>query len=743
MTLRHVIVAGFVLTLSLHAVMARGGGVWEGFWEAYSVGEDAYLSMRQDGDRVIGTYFPYNGRLEGIAENGVLTGTWHSPNGSGSFTFAMAPDGLSFSGSIGSGEWWNGRRIDEDDVGALNIDLRDPGRAVRSFLDAGRAFRNGEISGLQAMFSALHFSGDAEFAEKSRRAQALYDLLNLTTFRLFDIRPASGNRQPTPPRFPYRFAQAGSGEAIDLWFRRDVFELWRIEAPPLEDIERQRTLLLAARGWREADPTRYRELASPRDAVEAFIVGMRTWAIGGREMVRDSLDLSAVSENLRDTRLPVVATFLARSLNRIGRLTLEEIPDDPARTRPFVLYQHAVGDIVLTRSEDATGRQRWHFSSASVDAAKELHDALRSYPVEFDNVDTPPIDNAYLRARSIAYRLAPQLMSEFRGVELWQWLGLLLLALVLPLALHLGLSRFGAGLAATAGNSPGPAIMLLRLYGIGGLWVLSATGLGLSNGFSSALYAMGWVLIIVGVTWQLYRLVGVVSGALGQMAQRTATTADDLAVTLLSGTARILLVLGATIAIADVLGIPYRTVLAGIGVSGLALAIASRDLLANLFGSVIIASDRPFSRGDFISVGSTTGTVERVGLRSTRLRPVDDTTVSIPNSAIATDRVVNLSRRRRMRVLETIHVSHDATIDAVRDLRERLLATLHADPVVFEENVRVGLATVSLYAVEMEISFYIKTTNYDEFLYEKHRLLAQLLSVLEAAGVARAVVRRD
>lgn len=70
------------ILLSL-AQTAWADGPWEGFWEAYSSGEDAYLSLRQDGDRVVGTYFPYNGQLEGVAKNGVLRGSWRSPNGEG------------------------------------------------------------------------------------------------------------------------------------------------------------------------------------------------------------------------------------------------------------------------------------------------------------------------------------------------------------------------------------------------------------------------------------------------------------------------------------------------------------------------------------------------------------------------------------------------------------------------------------------------------------------------------------
>jgi hypothetical protein len=194
--------------LLLATQVAWADGPWEGFWEAYSSGEDAYLSLRQEGDHVVGTYFPYNGQVEGVAENGVLRGGWRSPNGEGTFVFALTPDGQAFSGSIGSGEWWNGRRIDEDEVGSLDIDLRDAGRAVRSFMAAGRAYRQGEISGLQAMFSALYFADDPSFAEKSRRAQLLYDVLTQTTFRIFEIRPAlEAGPGHAEPDFAYRHSQ--------------------------------------------------------------------------------------------------------------------------------------------------------------------------------------------------------------------------------------------------------------------------------------------------------------------------------------------------------------------------------------------------------------------------------------------------------------------------------------------------------------------------------------------------------
>jgi small-conductance mechanosensitive channel len=739
-----------VLTLALSLVQqpARADGVWEGFWEAYSYGDDAFLSMRQEGQRVTGAYFPYDGRIEGTADNGVLRGTWRSPNGSGTFVFTLSPDGESFSGVIGAGDWWNGRRIAENEISALTIDLATPGRTTRSFMQAGRAVDNGATSGLQAMFSALHFGRDVGFAEKSRRARLLHDVLSLTTFRVFEIRPTfDAAAVDAPVTFSHRFRQRGTDEGISLEFRRDLFGIWRIDAPDSGVLKDRLQRLLGARGLQEMDPTGYRRLANPRHAMEAFVEGMRRWEVGGQALVRRAFNLSAVSERLREGRLPVLASFMAANLNRIGHLTLEEIPDDPESNRPVVFYEHSVGNIEIAPYTDADGTTRWQFTPATLAAAQQLNDALRGVPVTFDNVPNPLAGNLFFTIRSLAYDVSPALTDVTLGIEHWQWLGLFVLALLLPLILHLFALPIERRLLAAHGGQAAvmrnPYSVLVRLLMLGGLWLFASIVLGLPDGISSLLNAFGWLLVIIAVTWQLFLIVNMITRGLHRVTSKTRTTLDDVAVSLLSGLVKVLLIIGAAIAIADVLGMPYETVLAGVGISGLAFAIASRDVIANLFGSAIIAADRPFQRGDFITVGGVSGTVEKVGLRSTRLRPLDDTTVTMPNSLISTDQVVNISKRRQIRAVETIHIDHDSSLDDLRALRERMREELLADDMVSNDNLRVGLSTISLYAVEIDLAFYVKTNDYDEFLYEKHRLLVQLLSVIESVGVRRAVIRKE
>jgi small-conductance mechanosensitive channel len=721
---------------------AHAKGPWEGFWATYSFGDDAYLSLRQDGNRVFGAYFPYNGRVEGVDDGGVLRATWRSPNGTGTLVFTLSPEGDSFAGTVGSGEWWNGQRIDEDEIEFIAIDVSSPSHTIRSFMKAGYALRRGKINGLQAMFSTMHFPGDPGFAEKSRRAGLLYDVLSLTTFRVFEVRPTGDART-----YRYRFRQAGTDEEVVLTFSQDLFDLWRIVAPAEEFLTEHLERLLEARGMSELNPSQYRDLASPRHTIEAFISGMENWEVGGKQLVRDTFNLSAIGEGLREWLLPITAAFLASNLNHLGQITLQEFPDNPHSTKPFVYYTHPAGKIVIAPYPLPDGGVRWQFTPQTLDSAQDLFDALEKVPVNYGNVRNATGDSLFFTLRRLANGLSPRLTEEVAGIEAWQGMALVVLLLLLP-----GISHLVAGSLEQhfAGAAPKPKSALRVRHGIparllitGGLWLIASALLGLPVHLSGPIHAIGMILVILGVAWLLFRLIDGMASLLHTHTRKTATAADDIAVSLISGLLKIILVVVTAVAVADVLGIPYETVLAGVGIGGLAFAIASKDLIANLFGSAIIAADRPFRRGDFVALGAVMGTVEKVGLRSTKLRPLDDTAVMIPNSSITTDKVVNMTRRRKIRLVETIHIDHEASVDALMRLRDRIREELLADEMVANENVRVGLDTLSLYAVEVQIACYITTTNYDEFINQKHRIMVHLLAVIQESGVKRAVIRRD
>jgi MscS family membrane protein len=136
--------------------------------------------------------------------------------------------------------------------------------------------------------------------------------------------------------------------------------------------------------------------------------------------------------------------------------------------------------------------------------------------------------------------------------------------------------------------------------------------------------------------------------------------------------------------IAQSLGADVKAFLAGLGIGGLAFALAAQDTIANFFGSVVVALDQPFRIGETVQIGSTTGMVEDIGLRSTKIRAVDKSLVVVPNKTVATETINNLSRFTQRRVEQVINLTYDATQEKmtalIDDMRQVILREPDVDP---------------------------------------------------------------
>jgi len=138
---------------------------------------------------------------------------------------------------------------------------------------------------------------------------------------------------------------------------------------------------------------------------------------------------------------------------------------------------------------------------------------------------------------------------------------------------------------------------------------------------------------------------------------------DEIVVSLVLGACKLMLLAGGLLFIADALSIPYEGVLAGLGIGGLAVAFASKETLSNVFGAGILVADRPFRRGDWIEAGEARGTVEHVGIRSTRIRTADDSLMFVPNGKLADATVNNLGTRRHRVARAKLLAAHGTDAD--------------------------------------------------------------------------------
>jgi MscS family membrane protein len=185
-------------------------------------------------------------------------------------------------------------------------------------------------------------------------------------------------------------------------------------------------------------------------------------------------------------------------------------------------------------------------------------------------------------------------------------------------------------------------------------------------------------------------------------------------------------------------GYNSTTILAGLGVGGLAIALAAQQTIENLFGGVAVIGDRPVAVGDVCRFGDRVGTVEDIGLRSTRIRALDRTLVSVPNAQFSSMTLENFSKRDKMLFHFTLNLRRDTTPGQVRALLESITETLKEHPSVESGRLPVRFVGVRTYSLDLEVFAYILTQAGDEFLQIQQELLLWILDAVEAAGTALA-----
>ncbi len=193
--------------------------------------------------------------------------------------------------------------------------------------------------------------------------------------------------------------------------------------------------------------------------------------------------------------------------------------------------------------------------------------------------------------------------------------------------------------------------------------------------FESLLKGLGAVVVV----WFALRLIDGISQQLAVMAERTESRLDDQVLPIIRSTLKVVAVIIGAMLVIQNLGYSIGSLLAGLGLGGAALALASKDTVANLFGSIVIFVDRPFQIGDWVEIGSIEGTVEEVGLRTTRIRTFANSLITLPNHILTTSAIENWSEMQKRRITLTVGVTYDSKPDQVSELVESFRRVLKED----------------------------------------------------------------
>jgi MscS family membrane protein len=183
------------------------------------------------------------------------------------------------------------------------------------------------------------------------------------------------------------------------------------------------------------------------------------------------------------------------------------------------------------------------------------------------------------------------------------------------------------------------------------------------------------------------------------------------------------------------LGFEVKTFLAGLGIGGLAFALAAQDTLANLFGSFVVVMDQPFYVGEYIRILGHEGTVEEIGLRSTRLRTAQRTQVVIPNKTVAAEMITNFTRMPQRRVDLTLGLRYDNPVENVRLALGDIRSLLRSDPGVHQGQIVVSLADFSDSSMRLQILYFTSDPDWDSHMAVRDRVNFGIIAACTARGV--------
>jgi len=452
---------------------------------------------------------------------------------------------------------------------------------------------------------------------------------------------------------------------------------------------------------------------------------------------RTAADYLQMSAARRQSQGPELASKLNVLMNRayVGRLS--RISDNPEGNPDNGLFdQQTVGafsvadtdvPVVLVRITDPNSGKIWLFSAETLSKVPEFYENVEEHQVES--------------------RLPQSLVKNtFLGMPLWQWLALLVaipvaiaigwavvLFLAIPRRLYLKYKKRPDLHSYSRVSMP----LLLCFSAIAHRIIAGRFGLPLLPRFYYA-RTIG-VLFSIGLFWFLLRISSLTMQRLRRHAIGIGRTGTGTLMLLIERLLAALVVTVALLAILGILGFNLTTVLAGLGIGGIAIAFAAQKTLENLFGGISVLADEVIRVGDYCRFGDRTGTVEDISLRSTRVRTDARTELSIPNGALATMSIENYTRRDKILFNPALAVRYDTTGDQLRYLIAEIRRLLYQHPKVESDTASVRFANFDTSALRLEIFSYVLTRDANEFAAVREDLLLRIMEIVERSGTGLAI----
>ena len=634
---------------------------------------------------------------------------------------------------------------------AVQADRRvSPRATVRDFFNAMLAVELGNTERLEEAIDCLYLGEDLSDDERIRvgteRANRLFKVLNTLEFKMDSI-----PEKDEAGAGKLDVDLGSNGKSITLTLRQYDDGFWRFHSSTLSDEKlnalQEQVTEEVPEEESEATLQMVEHLKSPRAAVAWFLACMDEEEGLTRAQALEAMDLSAITTAMRQSYGGQQAGILKFVLDRWKLIEVSELPGEQFSEATYVLLQETKGRIALKKVEIEEGLWAWQFSEGSLseDNLAKLQDAFADRDVVAglnQSEDSLPLA---ARIRLFVRRLdMPILMEKSLYLENWHWLGLfivILMGMVVSRIFTFFLSRilrrwFNQAHFRLDEKLEKDFVRPIRIALMAWFWLLGLHVLQLPLRALEVLHLAAIVVSTIGAIWALYKLIDIAGAYMTKRAVKTDNKFDDLLAPIIVRSLKVLLIVMGVVTISQQQDrYELSAVLTGLGLGGLAFALAAKDVVANFFGSITIIIDRPFELGDWVTIGSVDGNVESVGIRSTRIRTFYNSLISVPNADVVNTPIDNWGKRKFRRIKTHLSLTYDTPPDKIEAFCEGVRELIRQHPYTRKDYFHVYLHQFSASSLDVLLYCFLITPEWNTELRERHRLFVDIIRLANELGV--------
>lgn len=610
------------------------------------------------------------------------------------------------------------------------VRLSSPRETVRLFMSIMNDVDKGKVQFIDRALATMHLDelpAENREAKSIEMANQLFKILNSFTFKVDAIPEELSGKTYTLP--------IGKELGISIIIYRYDDENWKFNyTRTLTKLDDYTARLEESKRKVSEDTTIDPVFKSPRETMNFFFNAMNEQTQAGYEKALNAFDMSRFEKAVKlDIGLERVA-MLKFVIDRYKYVDLVEIPNE-TQAPPYVFLADAAGRVVIERVKQPDSTiEAWKFSAQTIEDLPKLYDAFKDKQL-VDGVISDVEIPFSVRLRDYMRKNFPALLKTTVFLENWQWLGMfcvVFLGLGISKVLTLLLKRsikivFKREALEVDQDAEDRFIRPISITLTSWSWWLGLAILSLPAGARLILLVTVKLITAASGIWAGYRLMDVVGSYLQAKAEKTENKFDDLLVPLITRTLKTLSIAVGLVFIADIFAFDIDKILAGLGIGGLAFALAAKDTISNIFGSLTILIDRPFQIGDWVTIGAADGTVESVGVRSTRIRTFYNSLITIPNSQLINATIDNWGARKFRRITTTIGIAYDTPPEKIDAFCEAIREIIRKHPYTRKDYFHVYLNEFSNSSLGIMLYAFVQTPDWSTELREKHRLYNDII----------------